>query len=333
MKSNSKIADSIDHAQLVSNNSPKVAIIIVHYQNFDNLNACIHSLRKRTYSNSSIIIVDNNSGSLETIRSRFHEAVVLPSKVNLGFAQGNNVGIEYALREGAEYIFLLNDDTVVEEDTIAQLVESIHQLPDAGAVQPLLLRYNDHSIVDSAGQRLLSKGGAEDIMDCDASLGVQEIFGPCAAASLYRAEVFRTVGLFDESLFVIHEDTDLSMRMRLAGYRSYLVPSAIVYHKRGVSGSASKRNPITGFFSVRNLIILSLRYWPIKYLILYLPLYIVRFLLLLHRTKQCGYTFTQLYKPLLRALSERKNIRKHPELRQTQRRWIVSRGYRYLFQR
>jgi hypothetical protein len=316
-----------------SNNIPLVAVIIVHYKTFDNLRECLQSLRRSSYPKSSVIIVDNNSGSYDVMRTQFPEATILPSTVNLGFAKGNNVGIDVALKKNADYIFLLNDDTVVEEETISTLVKHLQQHPEAGAIQPLLLQYHDHSVADSAGQQLLSKGGAEDVKQCDTSLDIQEIFGPCAAAALYRAHIFRQVGMFDESFFLIHEDTDLSMRMRLAGLRSYLVPTAIVFHKRGISGSVSRRNPITAFYATRNLFILALRYWPLKYIVWYFPLYVVRYLLLLRRVKQCGYSLTDLHDQLLKAIRERRYIQKHAGLRDIQKRWIVKKGYAHFFRR
>jgi hypothetical protein len=311
---------------------PKVIVIVLTHKNFDDLSACIISLRKSDYPNFTTIIVDNNSDYVEKIRASFPEAILIANSSNIGPAKANNIGIDRALQMGAEYLFFLNDDTLLPENCLSSLVEALSTLPDAGSVQPLILKSYDATIVDSAGQELHSKGGGEDITVHDGSTEIREILGPCNAVALYRAKVFQDIGKYDESFFFIHEDTDYSIRMRLAGYQCYLVPTTIAYHKRTLSSREHHSNPYLAFLGGRNAFILSLRYWPLRYLILYFPLYVKRYLDILHWLRQSRQSFGEFHKQLWHALGERRQYHQYPTIREFQKKWIVKKGYRYLLE-
>ncbi|MBP1911656.1 GT2 family glycosyltransferase [Thermococcus stetteri] len=181
-----------------------------------------------------------------------------------GFAGGNNVGIKFALSVlNPDYVLLLNNDTVVEPNFLTELVKAAESDEKIGSLQALLLK-PDGRTIDSLGQELL-KGGPKDIgidspyVRFDANM---EIFGPCAAAALYKSQVLMEAGVFDDDFFVIYEDVDLSWRIRLAGHASVLVPTSTVYHKRGISGEEHSKMNTKIHYLRRNWILLLIRYYP-----------------------------------------------------------------------
>jgi GT2 family glycosyltransferase len=286
---------------------PTVAIVILNWNGWLDTINCLKSLNNIKYKNYYTIIVDNNSidESIQKIRDyyrdtcgltskNFHnlleytkkeaefgggreeEIVNLPSNKrlimikndkNLGFAGGNNVGINYSLNVlSPKYILLLNNDTFVDEFFLDKLVESIDQDDEIGSVQSLLLKPGGNQI-DSLGQSLLCSG-AKDIEIGSIYRGglvKTEVFGPCAAAALYRSKALEDAGPFDESFFVMFEDVDLSWRIRMKGYSSFLIPSSIVYHKRGVSErwqTSGTKSRIIRYYTIKNWLMVAIRYYP-----------------------------------------------------------------------
>ena len=251
--------------------------------------------------------------------------IMIRNNRNLGFAGGNNVGIRYALKAlNPKYILLLNNDTFVDQSFLNELVEAIEADEKIGSVQSLLLR-PDGEQVDSLGQGL-SRNGAKDIGIGSKYEGLAdktEIFGPCAAAALYRSDVLRDVGLFDESFFVIFEDVDLSWKIRLKGFSSFLVPSSVVYHKRGVSAGWRTRKPsrTIRYYNIKNWLIIAIRYYPspltrhtLRRFLHYL-FWCMIYALRLGRSRE---TFRQLYDSLM----IRRSLRGNVFWTELQSRWI-----------
>jgi GT2 family glycosyltransferase len=195
--------------------------------------------------------------------------ILIKNERNYGFAEGNNIGIRYALGAlNPKYILLLNNDTIVEGSFLKEMVSVAESDRKIGSVQAMLLKPGGR-IIDSMGQEPWI-GGTRDLgldtpYDEEKVKKNQEIFGPCAAAALYRSDALRDVGLLDKDFFVLYEDVDLSWRMQLSGYISRLATSAIVYHKRGISSSGSRSNAAAGilsYYGARNRLMIALRYYP-----------------------------------------------------------------------
>jgi GT2 family glycosyltransferase len=344
---------------------PRVAIVILNWNGWSDTNKCLESMYNIKYKDYYIVVVDNDSAddSYRKIKDNFErvigpssegpakileytkevaelgsgkekEITRLPSNKrlimikndrNLGFAGGNNVGIEYALKTlDPKYILLLNNDTFVDQFFLTKLVEAIEADEKIGSVQSLLLK-SDGKHIDSLGQ-YLSESGAYDLGSGLIYKGVvnnTEIFGPCAAAALYRSASLRDVGLFDESFFVIFEDVDLSWRIRLKGYSSFLVPSSIVYHKRGVSAGWRTRKPsrTTRYYSIKNWLIIAVRYYPSPHTLYTLHKFLhylfwsMLYALKMRRSKE---TIRQLYDSLV----IRKGLRENAIWTEIQSRWI-----------
>ena len=343
---------------------PRVAIVILNWNGWSDTNKCLESMYNLKYKDYYIVIVDNDSAddSYRKIKDHFErvigpssegpakileytkevaelgsgkekEITRLPSNKrlimikndrNLGFAGGNNVGIEYALKTlDPKYILLLNNDTFVDQFFLAKLVEAIEVDEKIGSVQSLLLK-PDGKHIDSLGQALF-EDGPKDIgigSKYQGAVNKIEIFGPCAAAALYRSTLLRDVGLFDESFFTIFEDVDLSWRTRLKGYSSFLVPSSLVYHKRGVSSGwkISKPSRTTRYYSIKNWLIIAIRYYPNPIMrqrrrFLHYLLWCMLYALKLRSFKD---TVLQLHDSLL----IRKGLRKDAIWKEIQSKWI-----------
>lgn len=200
--------------------------------------------------------------------------IIIKNEKNYGFAEGNNIGIEFAFRHlKPEYILFLNNDTVVERNFLEELVKAIKDNDKTGSVQPILLRY-DGLTIDSLGQSLVRKrlkifdeGYDKRIYDYEIKNIKKEIFGTCCAAALYKVSVLKKIGYFDNDFFCIYEDVDLSFRIRLSEYKAYLIPSSVVYHKRGISGRKDKFLSIKNYLTLRNYIAILIRYYHIYLLI------------------------------------------------------------------
>ncbi len=222
---------------------PLVAIILLTWNHWEVTAACLNSLGRLTYPRYRLLVVDNGStdATLPSLRSQFPHIVCIENGANLGFAAGCNIGIRHALAGEADYIFLLNNDTLVEPDLLDALVAAAQQLPDAGILAPQM-RYADkpEQLWFTASRRHPWTLEARDFgplgprrhVQADTPQAVDYIFG---TAMLIPAAALRRVGLFDEAFFMYYEDMDLCLRMQAAGYRLYYVPTARLYHQVAAS--------------------------------------------------------------------------------------------------
>ena len=283
----------------------RVSIVIINWNNWMDTLECLKSLLNINNSVFQIVLVDNNStddsitqirdfarqipleiaefreGELENPRSKNdlqEKLVLIKNNINHGFAAGNNIGVHFALQYlNPDYVLLLNNDTITHENFLDELLRVACRNDRVGSIQPVLLNY-DASAIDSLGQECYW-WGAEDICMGQPLNHIEkgifsdgEIFGSCAAAALYPCEVLRETGLFDGDFFVELEDVDLSWRIRLSGYNSFLAGNALVYHKRGISSTLSSGDIIKGVKDEsmvrkwhrqsRNWLVIVTRYYP-----------------------------------------------------------------------
>ncbi|MCX7626737.1 MAG: glycosyltransferase family 2 protein [Candidatus Sumerlaeaceae bacterium] len=218
---------------------PYVVVVIVNYNGATVLEECLRSLERSTYKHYDVIVVDNAStdNSIAMVERDFPAVQLLTLDSNTGFAGGNNAGIQVAMARGADYIFVLNNDTTVHADCIAKLVERIEESPKIGAVSPLILFTNPADRIWSAGGSYnLWYGTARHFglrrrAESTRWKQVRPISFATGCAVLYRCEALKEVGTFDESLFMYAEDSDLSYRLRKAGWLLVFEPQALVWHK------------------------------------------------------------------------------------------------------
>ena len=218
--------------------SETVSVVIPNWNGKHHLAICLDSLRRQTLQPEEVVVVDDAStdGSVEFLREAYPWVLLIARERNEGFTATVNAGI--AASRGT-LIALLNNDTELHPDWLASLVETLRDTPAAGSAASKMLRFDDRSVLDGAGDSLsraaspYTRGFGEPD---DGRYGVREnVFGACAGAALFRRRVFDTVGAFDEDFVAYYDDIDLAFRAQLAGFACVYVPEAICYHKRGAS--------------------------------------------------------------------------------------------------
>lgn len=279
---------------------PPVAVAMVNWNGWQDTINCLESLGRLRYPDPALVICDNAStdNSVEHISrwaqhhgwpwkaveeagqsieplnggQRQWRLLIVRSTQNLGFAGGTNVAIRHALNtdKNCSFVWVLNTDTIVDPDSLHRSVQALVAHPQAGSAQSLLLSAHQPDLLDSAGLRLIFRGGAKDILhrrprsEFDKRIRgrrVVEIFGCCGAAALYRVSALQGVGLFDESLFVGYEDVDLACRLRKYDLPAILVPDSVVHHIGGISRDRKKRG-LRWWTTHRNKLRLVARWYP-----------------------------------------------------------------------
>jgi GT2 family glycosyltransferase len=214
---------------------PRVCTVVLNYNDLINTIETLKSVSALTYKNNTLLLVENSTEKkiIEKIRSRFPSLEIIENESNKGYAGGNNVGMRKAIEMGADYIFLLNNDVVLEEDVIEKLTSAMDCSPKCAACQPLVAYFHDNDITWSAGTEMyfgyprLFQRGRKLQRD-----GAKEPpFGLVGCALFLRASALEKIGLFDESLFLMQEETDWCIRAMKMGYHLLVVSDAVVYHK------------------------------------------------------------------------------------------------------
>lgn len=250
---------------------PHVAIVVLSWNGRDDTLECLASLERMRWERLTTILVDNGSsdGTTEAVRERFPDAVVIRSEENLGFAEGNNVGIRAALEGGADYVLILNNDTIADEGLVEALVAEAERRPDAGALCPLIRYVNPPDRIWYAGARFdpraIHNGRHTGYGERDTGQyhAVREIGRATGAAMLVPRRVIEEVGYFDSALFIQVEDVEWSLRMRAAGYRILFVPGGVLWHHVAVA-SGGERAPATAYYEMRNTLVVSARHAPLR---------------------------------------------------------------------
>ena len=229
------------------------SVIIVNWNGKKFLAECLESLRQQAYRRFSIILVDNgsNDGSNNFVIRNYPEVKIIALPGNVGFSAANNIALKTVK---TEYAALLNNDAVAHPLWLQTLIEALEEHPEAGFAASKMLFYDNPEIIDRTGDAYTSAGTGllRGRGEPASSYNKQEwVFGACAGAALYRTQMLRDAGIFDEDFFLLYEDVDLSFRAQLKGYKCLYVPEAIVYHKG--SGSIVYDSPTSVYYSHRNL--------------------------------------------------------------------------------
>jgi len=256
----------------------KLAVIISpnwkdYAQNY--LADCLASLRKQTYKDYDLFLIDNESSeqSFNFLKKTAPEDTVIPLEKNEGFAGGNNAAIKLAIEKGYDFIFLVNMDTVLDEKCLAELMAVAQKNPQA-AIQSRLMLWPETNKINSLGNVTHFLGFGY----CDAYgkkiteqiMHEKEIAYPSGAAVLLPTKILKQVGLFDEGMWMYNEDQDLGWRFWLSGHCCLLAPQSVVYHKYEFSRSIKKL-----YWLDRNRIIAILKNYHVLTLLLILPAFIV----------------------------------------------------------
>ncbi len=238
---------------------PRVFIIVLNWNRAADTIECVRSLQGVAYSNLDVLVVDNASvdGSVTALGAQFPELRVIRNAKNLGYAEGNNVGIRHALSRDADYVLLLNNDTVVDKDLLHELVRVATTQPRAGIVGPKIYDYRDQTKIWFAGANIdWSTGDSPHLGLGEYDQGqfhqVLEVDRVTGCAMMVRRSVFERVGLFDPRYFLYYEDVDLCVRATKAGYTSLCVQTAKVWHKESSSTKANQGSDLHTYYHIRN---------------------------------------------------------------------------------
>jgi len=234
-------------------------VVIVNWNLPDDTLACVHSLLSEGFAPSAIWVVDNGStdGSPERLAAYLPtQTHLIQSRENLGFAGGNNIGIRTALDAGAEWVLLLNNDTIVQSGMLNALADACTAAPDVRLWGPVIFYAAEPGIVWSAGDRLMPGTLATRSLWRNRTLpasvpAIVRVDFLTACAILVHAEVFHTVGLLDSRYFMYAEDGDFCQRARNAGFTLACATQATVLHK--VSRSTGTSSPVARTWRVGNM--------------------------------------------------------------------------------
>jgi GT2 family glycosyltransferase len=251
---------------------PFVDVVIVNYDSGPHLARSVDALQRQTFVDFRIIVVDNASrdGSAEGLAQGRVPLEVLRPGENLGFAGANNLALR--ARVTAPWAALLNPDAFPQPDWLEKLVAAARRHPSC-FFGCKMLDASDPARIDGVGDAYhvsglhwrIGHGGSD--LPCYAQS--REIFGPCAAAALYRTSDLLEAGGFDEDFFCYAEDVDLAFRLRLLGRRCWYVPDAVVEHMG--SATTGRRSDFTLYHGHRNLVWCYVKNMPAPLFWLYLP--------------------------------------------------------------
>ena len=239
---------------------PLIVTVILNTNKRADTLACLASLAQNTYANHKIIVLDNASsdGSPEAIRSDYPDVQLIGLTQNLGYAGNNNVGIKAAQAQGADWVFVLNEDTTLAPNCIADLVTAGERDPKIGIVGPLVYHHNEPELIQSAGGQMdrhlniWHRGQNQKDTGQFATTDTMEWISGCAI--LLRRQVIEQVGMLDERFFYYWEETEWCLRARKVGWRIVHVPTAKLWHK-GVQRDYQPKPSVT-YYSTRNRLLM-----------------------------------------------------------------------------
>jgi len=272
------------------NSLPKTGIVTLNWRNYQDTIECLESLLKQNYPDFHIFILENGSGDgsakqmEEWGRTRLgndffsatikeaeglffnQKIVLLKSKENLGFAGGNNLVIRTAIRIGAKYVWLINNDTIQEKNSLTALVKAAQSNDEVGMVCSKVLYFARPDIIESIGSTLIAPLGIfrhikQGVKDSNVPPVLMEIPYVYGCSFLVRVELINDVGLMDERYFLLREESDWSLRARKKGWKIYSAPTSVVWHK--VTHSIGKRSEIFFYYVTRNTLLFMKKHYPL----------------------------------------------------------------------
>lgn len=235
---------------------PRIGVVVVNWNRKADTLRCIASVLASDYDNREVVLVDNAStdGSVQAIREAYPSLPLLTNPTNAGFTGGNNAGIRCALDRGADHVFLLNNDAIVEQAALGVLAAAAEAHPRSGFLGAKVCALEDRRLVLSAGG-MLQDGwkphhtgmGERDGGQFDGIAEVDYVSG-CALLASRRA--VETVGALDEDFYLYYEDVEWCYRARQAGFQILVVPQARVFHPD--TRFRDQDSPVVTYYAVRN---------------------------------------------------------------------------------
>jgi len=240
-----------------------VAVVVLNWNGWDDTRECLESLRE--VNGCRVLLVDNGStdGSVERARSEFPEVEIVENGANLGFTEGNNRGIERALADGAGYVMLLNNDTIVDRGFLEPMLDALER-DGLGFASPQILYADERNAVWFCGGEIDWRTGWAYHRKPDGG-GPQRGLVPTVIATgcclLAPRATWEQVGLLDQRFFLFWEDADWTLRATRSGHRGAVVTESRIWHK--VSRSFARGEPTLGtFYFVRNGLLFGRKHGP-----------------------------------------------------------------------
>jgi GT2 family glycosyltransferase len=243
---------------------PYVITVILNTNRREDTLACLASLDRGTYQNHHIIVLDNAStdGSVLAIQAAFPAVQIIELAQNLGYAGNNNVGIQAALAQGADWIFVLNEDTILAPECLEELVRVGERDKRVGVVGPMVYHHNEPTVIQSAGGKLgrnwESQHIAQNQPDTQQFTASHDVDWISGCAILVRRAVIEQVGMLDERFFYYWEETEWCVRATKNGWRIVHVPLAKLWHK-GVQRDYRPK-PSVAYYNTRNRLLLLMKH-------------------------------------------------------------------------
>lgn len=264
----------------------KVFISIINFNGKDNTLACLSQLDKIIIKDFKVTVVIIDNGSLEKfdINKSFLRnmpLVFIKNNDNLGFAQGHNVGIEHAIKNGADYVIILNNDTLLDKDFVSKLVDAAERDSRIGIVGPKIyfakgFEYHKEKYKENELGKVFWYAGGE--MDWNNVIGhhrgvdevdrgqydkTEETDYVSGCCMLITKEVLEKTKGFDKDYFLYYEDNDLCQRAKKLGFKIIYEPSSVVWHKNAGSAGGSG-SPLQDYYITRNRMLFGLKYAPLR---------------------------------------------------------------------
>lgn len=259
----------------------KVSIVTLNFNSEEETHNCIASLQKMKHEKieMEIIVVDNASQELFALKKE-EKAVVIRSEVNLGFTGGNNLGINYATNHGCDYILLLNNDTIVDENLLNELVSTLESDQRIGLLCPKIYFAKGHeyhkkrykkkemgNVIWFAGGGIDWQNGVSfhkgmDEVDRGQYDKKEEISFSSGCCMLIKKSLIEQIGMFDDVYYLYYEDADLCLRIQKAGYKIVYEPKGKLWHLNAASSGTGSE--LHDYYLTRNKIIFNLKYAGLK---------------------------------------------------------------------
>jgi GT2 family glycosyltransferase len=247
--------------QLSTDHWSLITVVIPNWNGAAHLPTCLEAVRKQTYTNLEVILVDNASTdhSLELLARDYPEVRVIALTRNRGFTGACNAGIRAS---NGVIVALLNNDTETDPHWAEVVVDTFERHPEAGLVASKMLLFDRRDTFHTAGDfyRLDGIPGNRGVWQTDQGQFDREeyVFSACGGSAAYRRSMLDQIGLLDDDFFFSCEDLDLAWRAQLAGWKCVYAPDAIVYHKLKATGGGS----ISSYYDGRNFIYLIAKNYP-----------------------------------------------------------------------
>jgi GT2 family glycosyltransferase len=276
-----KSKDSQKPEHYDSSDWPNVLAVIVNWNGKDDVLECLGYLKKVNYSRDKlrILVVDNGSsdGSHTAISNNYPDVALLKNRKNLGYVRAVNQGIKQGLDWNMDYVWICNNDIVVDEDALTNLVEIGQIDTHIGVVAPAIYSYREPQTLDNIGYKInfwtgrLKKLKYNKDIFLDPSSRMSDVDSNLGCSNIIKTSLFRTIGMFNPIYNIYFEETDFNVRARKSGFRIVIAPRAKVWHK--TAATMDKFLFRRAYLLLRNLLIFEILNAKLKHLLVFIPYY------------------------------------------------------------